>query len=98
MAKKGNAFFDDRGQFFKTPAQATVSDLSALLGRIGEGDSLAPGIAVMLLERRADIEKIFVEHDAMTSGEFETLSDEELAAVAANNVTNLSDAKLPKPG
>ncbi len=42
-----------------------MSDLSALLGRVGEGDSLAPGIAKIILDRRADIEDIFREHDNM---------------------------------
>lgn len=65
MAHQGMGFFDSKGQFFKTPEEATQSDLSALLGRIGDGDSLAPGIAVMLLERRAEVERIFAEHDAM---------------------------------
>lgn len=95
MAIKGNAFFDAKGQFFKTPEQATMSDLSAMLGQIGEGDSLAPGIAFMMMERRADIEKIFVEHDAMI-GELAAGKGE--ADLAADNVTKLSDVKLPKSG
>ena len=37
MAHKGIGFFDGRGHFFKTPDEATISDLSALLGRIGDG-------------------------------------------------------------
>jgi phage shock protein A len=65
MAKSGTGYFDRKGHFFKTPRDATVSDLAALLGQIGEGESLAPGIAHMLLERRADIEALFAEHDAM---------------------------------
>jgi hypothetical protein len=67
MAHTGIGFFDSRGHFFKTPEEATLSDLSLLLGRIGEGDSLAPGIASMLLERRSEIERIFAEHDALKS-------------------------------
>jgi len=43
MAHKGIGFFDGRGHFFKTPDEATISDLAALLGRIGDGESLAPG-------------------------------------------------------
>ncbi|MEM7689588.1 MAG: hypothetical protein AAF291_11250 [Pseudomonadota bacterium] len=65
MAKSGRGYFDRKGQFFKTPREATVSDLAALLGQIGEGESLAPGIAHTLLERRADIEALFAEHDDM---------------------------------
>ena len=65
MARKGTGYFDRKGQFFKTPREATASDIAALLGQIGDGESLAPGIAQMLIERRADIEKLFSEHDEM---------------------------------
>ena len=65
MAKKGTGYFDRKGHFFKSAHEATASDLAGLLGQIGDGESLAPGIALVLLERRADIEKLFSEHDAM---------------------------------
>ena len=65
MARSGRGYFDRKGQFFKTPKEATASDLAALLGQIGEGESLAPGIAHTLLEKREQIEALFVEHDEM---------------------------------
>lgn len=65
MARKGTGYFDRRGHFFKTARDATASDLAAVLGQIGEGESLAPGIAHVLIEKRADIERLFAEHDAM---------------------------------
>jgi hypothetical protein len=68
MAIRGIGYFDGRGQFFKAPEDATISDLAAILGRVGEGDSLAPGIAKILLQRRRDIEHIFADHDAMIQG------------------------------
>lgn len=68
MAHKGIGFFDGRGHFFKTPDEATISDLAALLGRIGDGESLAPGIAQTLLCRRDDLERLFAEHDEMMKG------------------------------
>ena len=66
-----------------------MSDLAALLGQIGEGESLAPGIAYMLLERRAEIERLFAEHDAMV--------EEEAAMKAARGGGETLDnvAKLP---
>ena len=67
MARSGRGYFDRKGNFFKTPQDATISDLAALLGQIGEGESLAPGIAFMLLERRKEIETLFADHDAMVS-------------------------------
>jgi hypothetical protein len=66
MATKGNGFFDARGQFFKTPEEATLSDIAAVLGRVGEGDSLAPGLAKIIMEKREDIQRIFSDHDKMT--------------------------------
>ena len=65
MARSGMGYFDRKGNFFKTPRDATLSDIASILGQIGEGESLAPGIANTLLERRADIERLFAEHDAM---------------------------------
>ncbi len=65
MAKKGTGYFDRKGQFFKTPREATASDIAALLGQIGDGESLAPGIAQTLIERRTEIERLFAEHDEM---------------------------------
>lgn len=65
MARKGIGFFDSKGHFFKSPEEATVSDIASLLGKVGEGESLAPGIAHILLRRREELEKLFAEHDQM---------------------------------
>ena len=67
MATRGIGFFDRRGHFFKTADAATASDLSALLGQIGDGERLAPGIAHILLDRRNEIERLFAEHDEMVA-------------------------------
>lgn len=85
MARKGTGYFDRKGQFFKTPRDATASDIAALLGQIGDGESLAPGIAQMLIERRSDIERLFEEHD-------------EMMAEHEGNVTDITEkvSKLPK--
>lgn len=69
MAHTGTGFFDRKGNFFKTARDATVSDLAGMLGQIGEGESLAPGIAYMMLERRLEIERLFAEHDKMLAEE-----------------------------
>lgn len=65
MARKGTGFFDAKGHYFKSPEEATVSDIAGILGKIGDGESLAPGIAYTLLDRRSEIERLFAEHDAM---------------------------------
>lgn len=86
MARKGTGYFDRKGHFFKNAKDATASDLAAILGQIGDGESLAPGIAHLLIERRADIERLFAEHDTM-------LAEDE--AKTEGKVTDISD-KLPK--
>ncbi|MCM0000745.1 MAG: hypothetical protein NBV68_15310 [Erythrobacter sp.] len=88
MAHTGTGYFDRKGNFYKNARDATVSDLAAMLGKIGDGESLAPGIANMLLERRADIEQLFAEHDRML---------EEEAVLKAARVTQAGDniAQLP---
>ncbi|KPQ21592.1 MAG: hypothetical protein HLUCCX21_06870 [Porphyrobacter sp. HL-46] len=88
MAHTGTGFFDRKGNFFKSARDATVSDLAGMLGQIGEGESLAPGIAYMLLERRTEIERLFAEHDKML--EEEAAIKEARQAAAPDNV-----AKLP---
>lgn len=68
MAIKGIGFFDGRGGFFRDPNDATISDLAAVFGRVGEHDSLAPGIAKILFDKRREIERIFGDHDLMIQG------------------------------
>lgn len=88
MAHTGTGFFDRKGNFFKTARDATVSDLAGMLGQIGEGESLAPGIAYMLLERRGEIDRLFAEHDKM-------LEEEARVKAARSGETLDNVAKLP---
>lgn len=90
MARKGIGFFDTKGHFFKSPEDATVSDIAALLGKVGDGESLAPGIAHILLRRREELEKLFAEHDAMMA-DYTALIDTSVAASA--NVAKLAALK-----
>lgn len=90
MARKGTGFFDSRGNYFKTARGATESDLAAMLGQIGKGDSLAPGVAHLLLERRAQIERLFAEHDAM-------LAEENAGSQSALDDISDKVTKLPRP-
>jgi hypothetical protein len=84
MAHVGNAYFDTKGQYFKTPEDATASDLAVVLGRIGEGESLAPGIAMILIERRKDIESIFAQHDMMVRRREETSESDNITPFSAH--------------
>ena len=65
MANCGSAYFDVKGQFYRTPEEATISDLSGVLGRVGDMEGLSTGIAKILLERREQIERILADHDEM---------------------------------
>lgn len=87
MAIRGIGYFDSKGHYFKTPDEATLSDLAGLLGRMGDGDSLAPGIAKILFDKRDEIEEVFRDHDEMMQ------SNREEAAKSASNVSHLPPAK-----
>jgi hypothetical protein len=96
MAVRGVGFFDSKGQYYKTPHEATLSDLAGLLGRMGDGDSLAPGIAKILFEKRREIEHVFRDHDDMVQGGAVAELEEKLSSVSngsGSNVTHLSTAK-----
>ena len=73
---------------FRSPEEATASDLAALLGKIGDGDSLAPGIANILLEKREEIERIYAEHDQMTE---ETLGQINLPSLGNVSKIHVND-------
>lgn len=75
MAHTGTGYFDSKGQYFRTPSEATISDLAGLLGRVGDGESLAPGIAHIILEKRIEIERILADHDAMLEVQAKAMAD-----------------------
>jgi hypothetical protein len=65
MATECIAYRDGRGELYATAERATLADLASVLGRVGEDGGMTNGVAKLLLERRADIERVFAEHDAM---------------------------------
>lgn len=71
MARKTQSYEDSKGNLYRRPEDATKADLAALLGKVGDGESLAPGIAATLLAKREEIEKVFREHDHMTAPDVE---------------------------
>jgi hypothetical protein len=93
MANRGVGFFDSKGQFFRTPQEATLSDLANMLGRMGDGDSLAPGIAKILFDKRRDLEHIFRDHDDMLQGRATDAQSRADDAAKASNVTPINPAK-----
>lgn len=93
MANRGVGFFDSKGQFFRTPQEATLSDLANMLGRMGDGDSLAPGIAKILFDKRRDLEHIFRDHDDMLQGRATDAQSRADDTAKTSNVTPINPAK-----
>lgn len=60
MPKLHKAVADGRGKLHSSPRAATVSDLAALFGGM---ESMAVGIANQILDKRAEIEQIYRDHD-----------------------------------
>lgn len=67
MPKKVEAYLDDRGKLHKTLEAATIADLAHQV--FGSGESMAPSLAQKVLTTRADIERIFAEHDVALNPE-----------------------------
>ena len=68
MGKLALACVDNSGTFHNDPQDAAIADLSAVLGRVGAESGITNGLAKMILEKRADIEKVFADLDEMVSG------------------------------
>lgn len=58
MAKTGISYFDQNGRPHATPDAASIVDLATQL-------EVAPHIAARILARRAQVETIFADHEAM---------------------------------
>jgi hypothetical protein len=57
MAQTKVAYQDNSGQFHSTPEASTIADLARLVNNAALGRDI--------FEKRADIERIFEEHDRM---------------------------------
>lgn len=67
MAKVATAYADNQGKLYPTPEQAALSDLTAVLGRIGAEGGITEGLAKTLMERREEIEQVFADLDEMVA-------------------------------
>lgn len=65
MAKSTEAFTDKRGNLHHSATEAVLSDITYALGRVGDEGGLTAGVARLILEKRADIEKAFADHDRL---------------------------------
>jgi hypothetical protein len=66
MAKAVEAYRDERGFFYNSPADAVLADLAAAFGRVGDEGGLTQGVARLVLEKRAEIERAFADLDRLT--------------------------------
>ena len=63
MATECVAYRDAKGVLHSTAEKATLADLSAVLGRVGEEGGMTAGVAKLIFEKRDEIERVFAEHD-----------------------------------
>lgn len=68
MAKTVPAYADNQGNLHPTPDQAALADLSTVLGRIGGESGITAGLSKCIIEKRAEIEQVFADLDAMQDG------------------------------
>lgn len=65
MANAVEAYKDSRGNLHLDPASATVADIAASLGRVGDEGGLTQGVARLILEKRSEIEAAFADLDKL---------------------------------
>lgn len=69
MATECTAYRDNKGGLHPTADRATLADLADVLGRVGEEGGMTAGVAKLIFEKRAEIERVFAEHDLMAHSE-----------------------------
>ena len=75
MATECTAYRDGKGGLHATPERATLADLADVLGRVGEEGGMTAGVAKLLFEKRAQLERVFAEHDAMIANGLDAKSE-----------------------
>ncbi|GFM28966.1 MULTISPECIES: hypothetical protein [unclassified Novosphingobium] len=65
MALECVAYRDSKGGLHASLEKATLEDLAAVLGRVGDEGGMTAGVAKLIFEKRADIERVFAEHDKL---------------------------------
>lgn len=65
MASQCVAFRDSKGGLHSSLEEATLKDLAAVLGRVGDEGGMTAGVAKLVFEKRQEIERILGEHDQL---------------------------------
>lgn len=63
MANECIAYRDSKGGLHGSAEKATLEDLAGVLGRVGDEGGMTAGVARMIFDKRAEIERVFAEHD-----------------------------------
>lgn len=69
MASQCIAFRDSKGGLHASLEEATLKDLAAVLGRVGDEGGMTAGVAKLILDKRMEIERIFAEHDELVGSD-----------------------------
>ena len=78
-------FQDSKGGLHATPEKATLEDLAAVLGRVGDEGGMTAGVAKLIFENRLEIERIFAEHDSMIPRQWDRREGDAPVADAAED-------------
>ncbi|AIT81903.1 hypothetical protein [Novosphingobium pentaromativorans] len=65
MASVIEAYRDEKGNLHHEASSAIIADIAAALGRVGDEGGLTEGVARLILEKRAAIEKAFGDLDRL---------------------------------
>jgi hypothetical protein len=69
MASQCIAFRDSKGGLHASLEEATLKDLAAVLGRVGDEGGMTAGVAKLIFDKREEIERIFADHDELASAQ-----------------------------
>ena len=83
MANSIQAFQDDRGRLHLSANDAVIADIATALGRVGDEGGLTDGVARLIFERRAQIERAFADYDRLSSNILGTANGRERATKIA---------------
>ncbi|CDO37936.1 MULTISPECIES: hypothetical protein [Novosphingobium] len=81
MALECVAYRDSKGGLHASLEKATLEDLAAVLGRVGDEGGMTAGVAKLIFDKRADIERVFAEHDQLNLHSEHAATVERLHAV-----------------
>lgn len=101
LANECIAYRDSKGGLHGSAEKATLEDLAAVLGRVGDEGGMTAGVARMIFDKRAEIERVFAEHDAIMASAAGRRIDEEpgreptlIVTPAASGTGSLSNGRV----